>query len=175
MDNGAAGAADVESFFNHEEVAGVSFQDGQSSAGGVHNLLNYLQSLSPENLKLIEVGLTTEAAGMLRKAQAILTVPAEAGAACNRSAKGVGPLVRSGGGSVQRQDEEENGVFKVLEDLHAWPKQVVEEVEVSQLMGALSLSAHERAGDESVVFPLLVVRVLQVSYCHFKSMCCICP
>jgi hypothetical protein len=178
VDDGAAGAADVESFFNHEAVAGVCFQDGQSSAGGVRNLLDFLQSLSPETRKLIEMDLNTEAADMLRKAQAILKdteVPAEAGAACNRSAKGVGPLVRSGGGSVQRQDEEENGVFKVLEDLHAWPKQVVEEVEVSQLMGALSLSAHERARDESVVFPLVVVRVLQVSYCLFKIMCCICP
>jgi len=195
VDNGAAGAedggdnvTDVASFLNDDNdaaVAGVrvedgqpsaggvlSFQDGQSSAGGVLNLLNFLHSLSPENLKLIEMHLTTEAADMLRKLQAILTVPAEAGAAGNRSAKGVGPLVRSGGGPVQGQDEEENGVFKVLEDLHAWPKQVVE---VSQLMGALSLSAHERARDESVVFPLVVVRVLQVSYCHFKSMCCICP
>ena len=62
-------------------------------------------------------------------------------------------------------------MLKVLEDLHAWPmqvveevevSQVVEEVEVSQLMGALSLSANARAGDESVVFPLVVVRVLQV-------------
>ena len=105
----------------------------------------------------------------------------EAGAAGSappgtRSAKGISPSVttrsaigvRSEGGSVQRQDE----VLKLLEDLHAWPKQVVEEVaEVSQLMGALSLSAHERAGD----LPLVVVRVLQVLYCLFKSMCCICP
>jgi hypothetical protein len=172
VDDGAAGAADVESFFNHEAVAGVSFQDGQSSAGGVLNLLNFLQSLSRDNRKLIEMHLTTEAADMLRKAQAILKDTEVLG---NCSAKPVRQLVRSRGGSVQRQDEEENRVFKVLEDLHAWPKQVVEEVEVSQLMGAMSLSAHERAGDESVVFPLVVVRVLQVSYCLFKSMCCICP
>jgi hypothetical protein len=183
VNDGAAGATDVASFFNQETVAGVSFQDGQSSAGGVLNLLNFLQSLSRENLKLIEMHLTTEAADMLRKVKEILEVTkvsARAGAAGsassgNRSAKGVSALVRSGGGTVQRQGEEENSVLKVLEDLHAWPKKVDEEVEVSQRMGALSLSAHEREGDESVVFPLLVVRVLQVSYCLFKRMCCICP
>ena len=76
----------------------------------------------------------------------------------------------------ERQDEEENCVLKeLLEDSHAWPIQLVEDVEVSQLMGALSLSADERAGEESVVFPLVVVRVLQVSCCLFKKMCRICP
>ena len=169
---------DVASFFNDAAVAGVSFQDGKSSAGGVIKLLNVLQKLSPEILKHIDRHLPAEAADMLRKMEAILNeteVSAEAGAAGSassntRSAKGVRPSVRSGGGSVQRQDEE-NRVLKVLEDLHAWPmqvveevevSQVVEEVEVSQLMGALSLSANARAGDESVVFPLVVVRVLQV-------------
>ncbi len=77
---------------------------------------------------------------------------------------------------MQRQPwHEERVLQEVLEDVHAWPIRIAEDLEVSTLMGALSLSAHERAGEESVVFPLVVVRVLQVSYCPFKSMCRICP
>jgi hypothetical protein len=120
---------------------------------------------------------------MLRKVETILK-EVSASPDHTRSAKGFSPSVttrsaigvRSEGGSVQRQDEEVNRALKeVLQDLHVCPIQVVEEVEVSQLMGAMSLSAHERAGDESVVFPLVVLRVLQVSYCLFKSMCFMCP
>jgi hypothetical protein len=145
--------------------------------------LNRLQALSPENLNDVEKHLTTEAAEMLRKVETILN-KVSASPEHTRSAKGVSPSVtsrsaigvRSEGRSVQRQDEEENRSLKeVLKDLHVCPIQVVENVEVSQLMGALSLSAHEHGGDESVVFPLVVVRVLQVSYCLFKSMCFICP
>ena len=136
-----------------------------------------LVQMSPEIVKRIGRHLTAETDEMLRNlVETILKEQEAAGAKGTRS--GTRGVLREGGW-VQRQRrriEEENRVLKgVLEDLHAWPIQVVAEVEVSQLMGALSLSAEERAGEESVVFPLVVVRVLQVSYCLFQSMCCICP
>jgi hypothetical protein len=122
------------------------------------------------------------------------------GVAGSRSTRGSqSGAVRSGRGEegrVQRSheshEEEENRVLKeMLEDVHAWPataEQVAQVAEFNAInaMSALSLS-HEgpggggggwsrSEGEESKVFPLVVVRVLvlQVSCCLFKSMCRVC-
>jgi hypothetical protein len=128
-----------------------------------------LLQLRPEIVKRIGSHLTAETEGMLRNLVETILKEQEAG---------VSKCLRLSGNRLSGKGvpSEEEVVKEVLEDLHAWPIRVPKDTfKVSALMGASSLSSEERAGEDSVVFPLVVVRVLQVSYCLFKSMCRICP
>ncbi len=167
---GGGGGGGLQEFHSSQDI---------SPSNALESLSSALERVSPETVKRIGSNLQPTTAEMLHNLVQTIQTEKEAG-----GAKGVSPSrntrsareVPNKGALVQRQDAEENCVWKeLLEDSHAWPIKFVEDVEVSQLMGALSLSGDERAGEESVVFPLVVVRVLQVSCCLFKKMCRICP